>query len=371
MGAALWKKTAKRILLSVFAAVCLASALCCVFRLEAYKNIITLTFEGPVDEPALDNLAGYDAAARAFSRRNPGMRASNGSWSSDSVSLYECGNSFLSVHPLDILHGSFDFGGDGTHPGAVIDSELAWRLFSGADCVGRTLELSGKTYIVNGVCKRPALAALTTRERYAVYAAADEGFLRSAGQTELTIITKDGLAPLLLSKLSGLGAAKRVDIDAISRMGIFWTEFLFCALLFAVAFACAKIIYRSFSSQMRNSEFGAARPLIRGRRDVRTRLPFIIAGCAALALFIIVFISLEFAPDRRMIPGSLIDAALITERMYGWFNGVNSGEFTGGPFYAEVRLYSRLALASSAAAAISAGTLFFGWLKTAIDNREN
>ena len=314
----------KYILLTLFL-ISLGLALFTIFSLNQYENIVVVNVNRGINAKEINNLVGYDITDYSVVQRLSGISLRAGEWSSSSVSLYKCADSLNSVLPHKILYGDFQAESIGPIPSIVIDSEIAWRFFSRIDCVGSVINVAGQDYSISGVYQKNGLfSLLASRERYMLYTAISHREMETEGDKELVFKCRDGLAPVVLSKLLPLDCQRQVNIDAIARSGQFWSLlFILLTVLFFIWFNGRYFLLD---------------------RDLSVRRRVIHGGIALAAVIALLYTGsrLQFAPDPRMIPDSLIDLDRIKDKLEYWYSGLNNALFSGGMYYAGVKMLSDL-----------------------------
>jgi len=99
-------------------------------------------------EPKTEGKYWTDAYSAASTLKVEGDRGS-----SDTTVVGVGGNFFL-FHPYPLHSGSYIYDSDIMKDRVVLDYELAWKLFGGAELEGMTVKINGKPYYVAGVIQR-------------------------------------------------------------------------------------------------------------------------------------------------------------------------------------------------------------------------
>ena len=244
------------------------------------------------------------------------------------VSVYECDNKFAELFRSEILYGAFNMEGMDGSPSAVIDEELAWRMFSRVDCVGSVLKFNGLDYRIAGVySKSQPFSLLTARERYAVYTGHSSDSPSTNSECELLIRCRTDTDAIMFSMLAPLHPRRQVNLNVMVNDAVFWCSIFFCLSIFIFLWRFARFTIQSFSA------------LSKTRRVIHIGILAVVGG-----LLVWLIAGLRFSPDPRSIPPSLIDFDAFFKTLDLWFSGVNSGLFTGGMFYAEVYLLHNTAV---------------------------
>ena len=91
------------------------------------------------------------------------------------VNAVAAGGDFFIFHPLEMMSGDCFTPDDLMQDRIVVDEDIAWQLFGSKNIVGMTVQISGKTFLIAGVNKKPedSLSELTYGKEPRMYMSFD------------------------------------------------------------------------------------------------------------------------------------------------------------------------------------------------------
>ena len=317
----------KYIIWAVALTALFAAALLARGGLDGYADIFTVTYQGE----DYGVVTRREAADSATVYTSGGLRAECNGRAVDGVSRHSISNT-TALLPLNITNGDAEISADS----AVIGYELAWRLFSTADCAGQAFTLDGKVYTVSGVYRQSLKDALSAREQYAVYVAYNGNAAPHIEQTYMAR-AKPGTAALLLSRWerSTLNVSRAVNLDANARLYRFAADVLLIAGLI-ILWRGAFLVFKKAA-----------------KRSKRRRIALgALAGLAAVAVLCVWRV--RFGMDPRFIPDSVMEPGDYIDAFRRWNILNNRHYLRGGPLSARLTLDGWIAVLTSAAFLVTA-----------------
>lgn len=317
----------------LFSLICFCLAIYLRQGLKAYYDMFCISYSGMVEALQIEE---WELEGRLLMYRQKHQQARQGGRVNNDVTLYYCSGSAPELLGMNITFGSRQFA-EGT---ALIDEELAWQLFSSADCAGKTIKAGGKSYTISGVYKTPG--ALAAYDKHAVYlntgGAAANTASADTGETVFIGKAREGQAMLILSRLerSGNYILKAVSIDSIARTGYFAAGLLLVLGMLLVFAACAKQLCQlAKNSTCKKNGI---------RQFLKTGGVQLLAAAISLILICILLPGLKFSIDTRFIPRSLIEISAYKDSISSWLRMRNQTYLNGGLVDSVLRVQCRLSL---------------------------
>lgn len=118
--------------------------------LEVRNNIQRSLTDASYTEQSVGGRLWIDAYA-AEAKQSVLKRTDMGEAYKDNVPIMGVGGDFFQFHPLNLLSGSTFWPDEANTDLVVMEENLAWLLFGATDIAGKTIEISGKEFVIAGV----------------------------------------------------------------------------------------------------------------------------------------------------------------------------------------------------------------------------
>lgn len=118
--------------------------------LEVRNNIQKSLTDASYTESSVGGRLWIDAYA-AETKQSVSKKTDMGESSKDNVPVMGVGGDFFQFHPLNLLYGSTFLPDEANTDRVVLEENLAWLLFGATDIAGKTVEISGKEFVIAGV----------------------------------------------------------------------------------------------------------------------------------------------------------------------------------------------------------------------------
>lgn len=246
---------------------------------------------------------------------------------STQADVYAVSGSFQDFHHMQMLFGSFLPRKEAGGMAAVLDSDLAYRLFGTYNAVGLELQYQGKTFEVCGVYKADdsVLGLMSGNGQFRAYVSGydlvNAGTLKINGFEAQVPTGAPGEAVTTIKsamQTQGVSAGSFLFEDMTEKMKLNDEAAALPAALLAVAalFVLLAVFIRAFRGTWRESVGSLQGDYFRnvaGSLAIRLgKLVVLIAASAGLVWLIWDLSGLKFYLPTRFIPGSWIDTTFYT-----------------------------------------------------------
>lgn len=270
------------------------------------------------------------------------------------VTIYGCSEMYFSIADIRPVNGRVLWDSDSNERAicAVIDHNLAVRLFAGKDCLGETINVGDKRYTIVGVCTAED-GVLTSVDEYAIYLPMDEYVTENTKSGCLFQPKNDiDLAFALQGGVAAAGGIQSVDnlkmradmrsMPIHASYFAVWIMALVCAIKIASWYFDLKI--RQVRSEMSNFYLGEY--IKKNIAAISLHIATILILCGA---FVIWYRAVRFTVkiDASLIPRKLINISEWLENIKAYMRYRNSAYFIPFSPSHKVSLYGKISLASS------------------------